>query len=496
MTRDIVAASRNHVAKFFKAFFPAIALGLLATGCVSPSTTTRPMQTDDYRILDNELATIVNDPARPLASLSVVAVRNGKIVYQRQFGRRWIDEARPELSRPVDAQTLYRIASISKLITTIGVMRLVEEGRLDLDAEVSTYLGFPLRNPHFPADVITLRMLMSHTSSLRDDAGYYFDQKSGLTLADVLVPGGRGYGSGAMWATNAKAGAYFQYANLPWGVIGTVMERVTGERFDHLMRRLVLDPLELAGGFNPAEFTPAQQQNVATLYRKRTADDREIWNPAGPWIPQTDDFVTAPPVPRVDASYVAGTNGTLVGPQGNCRLTGEGLSHVMLMLSHQGTWNGRHVLKPASVAEMLGEQWRFDGAGQNGNSGGEFVEAAADKDQLRAMNSWGLGVQRFTDLSQGAGKGDRLVEPGGFRAVGHLGDAYGLTSAIVFDPETATGLIFLIGGVGADPKQTPGAYSALSRYEERILSALYMHAIRRPMLQRGDGVRVDDSSRE
>src|SRR5436190_22947897 len=62
-----------------------------------------------------------------------------------------------------------RIASISKLAVAIGVMRLVEQGRLDLDRDVSFYLGWPLRNPAFPDQPITLRLLLSHRSSLKDD---------------------------------------------------------------------------------------------------------------------------------------------------------------------------------------------------------------------------------------------------------------------------------------------------------------------------------------
>lgn len=413
-----------------------------------------------------ELRRIVEDPSCPLASLSVLVVKDDAIIYEGQFGHRWIDNAHPENHRPANADTLYRLASISKLITSIGVMRLVEDGKLNLDEDVSTYLGFPLRNPHFPDRKITLRMMMSHTSSLRDDAGYYWDAKSGLTLRDALTPAGRAYGSGKMWATNAPPGEYFNYANLPWGVIGTIMERATGERFDRLMRRLVLDPLELTGGYSPADLPTEALSNVATLYRKRPAnDDNAPWNTNGPWVVQTDDFVTAPPPARALPDYVIGTNGTLFGPQGNCRLSARGLSRIMLTLMNGGKFEGKQILSETSVDAMLSDQWHAEG--NNGNTGGEF-----STDNLQAMNSWGLGVHRFLDRS-GKGKGDRLVQPGGFIAFGHTGDAYGLTSAMVFDPQRKIGLIFLVGGVGADPTKTPGEYSAMRRYEERILTALW-----------------------
>jgi CubicO group peptidase (beta-lactamase class C family) len=74
--------------------------------------------------------------------------------------------------RRVTADDPVRIASISKLVTAIGVLRLVDQKRLDLDRDVSDYLGWRLRNPAFPDAAITLRLLLSHRSSLRDDADY------------------------------------------------------------------------------------------------------------------------------------------------------------------------------------------------------------------------------------------------------------------------------------------------------------------------------------
>jgi CubicO group peptidase (beta-lactamase class C family) len=193
--------------------------------------------------LERELAAIVNDPACELASLSVLAIRNGKLQYERQFGRRFIGAgALP--SKPADQQTMYRIASISKMMTTLGLMMLVEQGKLSLDTEAGDCLGFPLRNPHFPDRAVSLRTLLTHTSSLRDDAGYFWPAETALST--ILAPG-----KGEMWANNAAPGEYFTYCNLNWGVIGTIMERVTGERFDRLMKRLLLDPLGLRGGYNP-----------------------------------------------------------------------------------------------------------------------------------------------------------------------------------------------------------------------------------------------------
>src|SRR3954447_10242935 len=76
--------------------------------------------------------------------------------------------ADPSTGRLVTVDDPVRVASISKLVTAIGVMRLVEAGKFDLDTDVSTYLGWPLRNPAFLGRPVSLRMLLSHTSSVRD----------------------------------------------------------------------------------------------------------------------------------------------------------------------------------------------------------------------------------------------------------------------------------------------------------------------------------------
>ena len=373
--------------------------------------------------LDRELAAIVADPAAPLASLSVLAIRGGKVVYHRQFGA--LNEGK----------TLYRVASISKLVTTLGVMRLVEARVLDLDRDVGEYLGWPLRNPHFPEAKITLRMLLAHTSSLRDDADYFWPE--GHKIRDKIA--------GKAWSAEAAPGARFSYANLPWGVVGTVMEKATGERFDRLMHRLVIGPLGLSGGFSPADMSPGQLRRIATLYRQGVA--------------QVDDYSKEPPVPRAGPSYVPGENGTLFAPQGGLRASAEDLGRVMRMLIGRGEIEGQRFLEAGTVDLMLSRQW---------------TRADNPRDRFQA---WGLGNQHFLDVS-GPGYGDRLVEGGGFTGAGHHGDAYGLTGIFAFDPRTKNGLIFLTGGPGFDPETRKGQWSSFYRHEERILTTLHRHAIR------------------
>lgn len=409
--------------------------------------------------LGRELAAIAADPACELASLSVLAIRDGQVSYTGQFGRRFIGaDGLPD--QPVDAATKFRIASVSKMMTTLGLLRLVEAGRLDLDADVSGYLGFPLRNPHFPDTPILLRHLLTHTSSLRDDAGYSFGVDT--ALRDLLAPGARLYGNGQAWAANAAPGAYFTYCNLGFGLAGTIMEAVTGERFDRLMARLLLEPLGLHAGYHPADLSAADLAELATLYRKRTVDT-EIWDPAGPWIAQVDDVHSvAPKLPAGIERYVIGANATPFSPTGGLRISAPDLGVVMRMLMNDGVHAGRRILKRQTLDTMFTRQWTFDGS--NGDTAGGL------------LNAWGIGNEQFPDGGPGR---LRLVEGGGFDAVGHLGDAYGLLSAFVMDRRRRNGMVVLVGGTSTDPfsNANKGQYSALTRFQERIMTVLYRRAI-------------------
>ena len=439
-------------------------LGMALLGAVEPlfaaplSATASPaMPAAARQALEAELAAIVNDPAMQLASLSVLAIRAGQPVYEQAFGRRFIGNGvLPD--KPATPDTLYRIASISKMMTTLGLMRLVEAGRMELEADVSGYLGFSLRNPHFPQRVITLRSLLTHSSSLRDDGGYSWPLAT--ALKDVLVPGAPLYGEGRMWSNHAGPGEYFTYCNLGWGVIGTAMERVTGERFDLLMQRLLLQPLGIVAGYNPAALPPAALDRLATLYRKRTTDT-EIWDAAGPWIAQVDDYSAKPPQPPAGiAGYVPGANATPFSPTGGLRISARDMGAVMRMLINGGMHGNTRLFQRATLERMFARHWTIDEGGSNGDSLNGFFPA------------WGLGNAHFPDRP-----GSCLVEGGGFDAVGHSGDAYGLISVFALDAARGNGLVMLAGGCSADPELQKGRYSARARFEERILTALYRRAI-------------------
>jgi CubicO group peptidase (beta-lactamase class C family) len=416
--------------------------------------------------LDGALARIAATPGAQLAGLAVAVAVEGALVYAGYFGHRRIgaDLAR---SLPVTPATRFRVASVSKTTVALGVMRLVEQGRLDLDADVSGCLGFTLRNPHYPDDAITPRMLLTHTASLRDGEVYAFPP--GAALADAFRPGSSYWEAGAHFAApqsglDLAPGRFFTYSNLGYGVLGTLIECVSGERFDRYMARHVLEPLGLGATFNVRSLPAADLDNVATLYRKQCAG---VWDADGPWCAQVDDYggQPPPPLPGLDDCEI-GTNGTIFSPAGGLRASLRELVQLQQWLLAGSRGEDTPVVSSATIRAMMTEQWRYSAAANNGEPYGGL------------MRAFGLGLHHLTGSAGDAGgPGDRMVAGrSDLQWWGHMGDAYGLLSAMLCDPVRQTGIVYIISGVARDPETYKGAYSAFYRWEEQIQTAIAAEA--------------------
>lgn len=409
--------------------------------------------------LNKRLKEIVANPDRRLTGLSVVVVKRGRIVYDGNFGKRWLNLENPGKSLAVDRHTKFRIASISKLETAAGIMQLVEQSKINLDEDIGHYLGFQVRNPNYPDTPVTVRMLLSHTSSLRDGEQYTFPPSD--TLEQVLASGGKHWENGAHWAktgedhSDTAPGKYFQYSNLNYGVLGTIIEAVSGERFDKYVRGHVLLPLGCKASYNLQDFSKSELKEVSALYRKQ--DSNEKWDPHGPWYVQFDDHHGAKvTTPEGADSYIPGKNATWLSPQGGLRISALDLSRVMRMFMNGGEFNGARILKPETVKLMFSPQWTYDKLKHNGDT---------DQD---LMICYGLGPQILTNTL-----GDRLIENSNLPMVGHMGDANGLLSCMMMDFRRKDGFICIIGGVGADPEKNRGSYSSFFKWEEEIMTAIY-----------------------
>jgi CubicO group peptidase (beta-lactamase class C family) len=347
-----------------------------------------------------------------------------------------------EASGPADKATAraltvddpVRIASISKLVVALGVMRLVEEGKLDLDRDVSDYLGWRLRNPAFPDSKITLRLLLSHQSSLRDEVDYVIPL--GGTVQEVLT-------DPKAFDPEHRPGTFFRYSNLGFPVVGTVLEKATGERFDRLMRRLVLEPMKLDACFNWSGCSAAKVARAGVLYRAN--GDVAL-----------DDLKGAPPPCLVNrarpdapcdlAGYQLGTHGGLFSPQGGLRISVADLARVGQLLLRKGKLpDGTRLISESSFAEMTRPHWRTDGS--NGDREKGFYCA------------YGLAVQ----ILGACPPGDDPVGDGRTR-FGHAGDAYGLKSGLWIDAERGTGIAYFATGIDDAGPRGRSAYWTIEEW--------------------------------
>ena len=347
-------------------------------------------------------------------------------------------------AREVTADDPVRIASISKLVTAIGVMRLVEAGKLDLDADVGTLLGWPLRNPAFPDTPITLRLLLSHRSSLTDGAGYW-QTPLGKALRGLLD-------DPRAWDASHAPGTFFRYANLNFPLVAQVMERATGERFDLLMQRLVLQPLGLDACFNWAACSEERIARAVVIYDgagEPAKDDLHGVRPDCPVIAAEDGGCDL-------ALWKPGENGALFSPQGGLRVSASDLARIGRMLLGGGEVDGVRLLSAASVRELAQPLWTYapgDGLTyeeDTGDRGGGF------------FCRYGMAMQTLATPVEGC-RDDPFGD--GRMRVGHSGSAYGLQAGLWLDMDAGKGIVWYATGM---PDERVGGRSAFSAVEEAL----------------------------
>lgn len=248
---------------------------------------------------------------------------DGKMVWSKGYGHR--DYLR---TQPFTTATPMTIASITKTLTGVAMMRLVAEGKLDLDADVNRYLPFSVRNPRYPDTPITLRMIATHTSSITDRwevyrATYNFGGDPAESLAGFITSyfarEGRRYSADNY--TAVAPGTAREYSNIGAGLVGFIIERLTGERLDAYTRRHILTPLGMrsTGWF-------LRDLPIAELSTQFMAHDG--------W---------AIPLPRY---------GGTTYPDGGVRTSVSDLSRFFIALLNHGEHDGVRILPAREAGEM------------------------------------------------------------------------------------------------------------------------------------------------
>lgn len=388
------------------------------------------------------LSVLVAGQARaeaPVASVRVAFDRDG-ITSTRVEGLADI-----AAQRAISADDPVRVASISKLVVAIAVLRLVEAGTLDLDADVSELLGWRLRHPRWPDVPISLRLLLSHRAGLTDAAGYWqvpLDAELRTLLDDPRA-----------WDPAHAPGGFFRYANVGFPLVASVMERATGERFDLLMQRLVLAPLAIEGCYNWHACKAATAARAVVLYdadRQPVRDDHHGQTPACSITPAADGSCEL-------TRWRAGANGASFSPQGGLRISANGLAKIGRLLLGDGEVDGVRLLSTDAVRTLLQPAWEWPR-----DAGVSREEDDSGQAGPGFFCRYGLAAQTLATPQPGCGD-DPFGD--GVARVGHSGSAYGLLSGLWVDREGGTGVAWFVTGM---PEARRGRHSAFSAVEEAL----------------------------
>ena len=314
--------------------------------------------------------------------LAVAVVKDNQIVYSREFG-----VANLETGKPVEKNSLFRIASISKSFSATSMMQLIEKGLVSLDTDVSTLAGFPIRNPKYPDTVITLEMLLSHTSSLNDSEGYF--------VLDVINPD-----TNPQWANcynEYEPGTGYEYCNLNFNLVGTFIEKLSGERFDQYVVHHVLEPLGLYGGYCVDSLDASRFVSLYSYENGQFVEQKDAYEPRSERI----------------AHYKFGYDTPVFSPTGGMKISACDLARYMMMHMGWGTApDGTVIIPEASSRSMQTER--------------------------SAPEHYGLALKHDFDLVPGV------------ELVGHTGGAYGLRSAMFWAPDRSFGLVCISSGTYGD----------------------------------------------
>ena len=193
-------------------------------------------------------------------SIQIAMIRNGRVVAVHSYGYAISGV------RAVDDDTKYRVASITKAVLAMVVMQQYEMGNIDLDRDISEYWDMPVRNPYHPDIPITIRQLLTHTSSLQIFT--YGSPSDGDLVRSRFVDG-----SGFVDKVPGLEQSW-QYNNYGYSVLGLTVELATGRTINDLAKEYLFSPLGINAGFGIGPLK--DKDNIATLYRYNREVGRSI----------------------------------------------------------------------------------------------------------------------------------------------------------------------------------------------------------------------------
>jgi CubicO group peptidase (beta-lactamase class C family)/uncharacterized lipoprotein YbaY len=276
----------------------------------------------DSLMLDSIIISEMN--LKSIPGFASIILKDNKVIWNKNYGYR-----NRELQLPVEDTTIFLIASTSKTIVATAVMQLWEKNIITLENNINNYLpaGFSVVNPYYPNDTITVKMLMTHTSTLQDNWNILDPLttcgdspiKLDSFLVNYLIPGGKYYSSTNF--ANFHPGTKWNYSDVEIDLLALIVQNLTGKSFAEYCKNNIFTPLSMnsaswfLGGMNV--------DNIAVPYN----GSAPICNQGGPFYP---------------SSFL--------------RINKIDLSKFISAYLNYGTYNNSRILDSTTITYMLSDQ--------------------------------------------------------------------------------------------------------------------------------------------
>ncbi len=304
---------------------------------------------------------------------SVAVIKNGQVAYHYEYGY-----ANKQNKVKVNENTKFRIASVTKVFTSMLAMTEVDDGKLDLDGDLSQIMGYKFYHPHYPKEKVTPRMLLTHTSGLIDRDDEFSQKLTNITHNDYYYV--------------SPPGVKFLYCNLNMGIAGAVVEKSSDQTISQYAKDKFFDPMGIDASYDAKYLS--DKSLVADCY-------------SGDKVNCSNKYLTR--------SQERGKPGdTFHLGQGGLLISSLDLAKVVTVLINDGQYNGRQYISQQSVNEMLSKQNIETNAGFDQCIGIRRSEKLIDNRNMFFHNGAAYGIYSLIAFDPADKSGIVIITSGAF----------------------------------------------------------------------------------